>query len=138
MDGEPLALHPAGFLQQLGDGLVARRKTLHLSVLHRTAAVHVVVAHLSTHHDIAHVDVVTVATSTATRHNHVGLVLAYHLGRSQGGIHLADTTLLHDHAVVTEQVLQLLQFLVHCHDNSYFHVSFPLISACKGTKICVK
>ena len=73
-------------------------------------------------HDILNFDVVAIATSTARGDDDVGLILVYHLGSAEGCIDLAHATLLNDDVAVLKQVLQLLQLLVHCYNNSYLHV----------------
>ena len=59
---------------------------------------------------------------TSAGYDDIGLMFANHFRGTDGGIYLADTTFLYDNAVAVEQVLQLLQFLVHGNDNSDFHV----------------
>ena len=99
---------------------------LHLAVLRAvvdgTSAIDVVINKFRTGNDILHAEVVAVAAGTAAGDNGIGLVLANHLGRADGRVHLSNAT-LHNHKprVVAENLLQRAQLLLHGNNDSYLH-----------------
>ena len=110
----------------------AGRHALHLAVLRAvvdgTSAIDVVINKFRTGNDILHAEVVAVAAGAAAGDDGVGLVLANHLGRADGRVHLADAA-LHNHKprVVAENLLQRAQFLLHSNNDSYLHNGQELI-----------
>jgi hypothetical protein len=80
-----------------------------------------------------YVDVVAITTGTAAGDDYVGVELIDHALGTKGGINLADTTFLHSYVVLTEELLQLTQLLVHCYNNTNLHITFYYLW-CKDTK----
>ena len=120
-----------GYLEQHRVGLEARGHALHLSVLHLSeshTAIDIVVAELRRDDDILHPDALAVSAGTTRRDDDVGMVPDNHLHRTDGGVHLPYSTLLHHHLVFREDIPELAQFFLHCYDNSYLH-------GCKGTTL---
>ena len=101
--------------------------SLHLAVnrgiIDGRSTIDIMVGSFTGHHHILHVNAVAVTPGASTRYNHIRLVTANHFCGSQGGIHFADATLLYNHTVWVEKVLQLLQLFVHSYDNSNFHLT---------------
>jgi hypothetical protein len=86
--------------------------------------IYVVVAQLAADHHILDIDVVAIATGTAAADDAVGVELINHSLGTKGGIDFADATLLYQHVTVVEQLLQLVQLLVHGYNNTYFHMFY--------------
>ena len=129
-----------GFFQQIGVGLVSGGETLHLSVLGRVVdgrtTIDIVIAELAAHYDVLYLDVIAIATRTTAGDDAVGVELVDHLLGTKGRIDLADAAFAHQHIAVGEELLQLLQLLIHSYDNTYFHVFFNCFG-CKVTKFIV-
>ena len=88
------------------------------------------IAEFLTHNDILHIDIIAVTTGTATGDNAVRMKLIDHTLGTQCRIHLADTTFLYQHITIPKDFLKLFQLLVHCHNDSYFHIrSFICLTA---------
>ena len=79
----------------------------------------------TSHDDVLYVQIGTIASGTTARYNGVWMMLANHLRRTDGSVHLADSTLLDNITrVVAEHTLQRVQLLLHCYNDSYLHTDF--------------
>ena len=120
-----VAAEVGGNTEQTLVGLIAGRQPLHLSVLRAVvdgcAAIDIVISQFGTGHHVLHLHIVAVASRTSAGDDDIGMELVDHPLRTKGGIHLADAALLYSHVAVAEQLLQLLQLLVHGYNYTYFH-----------------
>ena len=89
------------------------------------AAINVVIGKLGAHDDVLYAQIGAIASGTTARHDGVGMMFANHLRRTDGSVHLADSTLLDNITrVVAEHTLQRVQLLLHCNNDSYLHTDF--------------
>ena len=97
------------FAEQIGIDRVACGKPLHLSidgsVINGCAAVYIVIGKLSADDYVLNVDIVAVASGTTARNNTVWVELIDHALGAQGGIDLADATLLNQYVTTAEELL---------------------------------
>ena len=63
------------------------------------------IAQFGAHHHILNIDLVAVASGAAAGDDTVGLELINHTLGTEGGVHLADATLLYTHITVVEELL---------------------------------
>ena len=75
--------------------------------------------------DVLYAQIGAIASGTTARHDGVGMMFVNHLRRTDGSVHLADSTLLDNITrVIAEHTLQRVQLLLHCYNDSYLHTDF--------------